>query len=361
MAPAKNKGGGNMPDQLLSKKEIRKLQDKIPTFAVHESAKKAYMKAFDAPKRKHATELCDQGIVAWREQNAAHSAEESSSSQVQGQPTAEGSSTSVSASDELLSEDAAQDDVQDPIFDQYPTATQGSTISNDDLIVPTSSTTMTSAGNQESSGFTDIRSVKLVEDGVQLTMPMGNKSQHPQGLIAHLGQIDVRDTGYPIRQQLRATPTSEVLTNHFEISIDPKSELFEYQIIGIPADCTTRQKQPIVNTILQSVPFLRDNAAYIATDYNETIVAWKNLNNLTPYSYVNAGSSHSLDGREWKILDIENDHDPLQITLRFRRMVDLASLQRYVTSDPTLSAWNSSAVCNVLNIVISKCFDSDVV
>jgi hypothetical protein len=360
MVPPKNKGGGNIPDQHLSKKEIKTLNDNIPTIAVNESAVRAYVRTFDPPKRRRATELCEQGIAAWREQNANNVTAEATSSQIQGQFTAEITSEQLAAADELLPEGVAQDHVVEATPDQHLTTTRRSTVPSDNTVVITSDTVKTPIGNEGSSATTGIGSVELVEENVQLTMPIGNQSQTPQDLKDQLRQINIQDTEYPLRKGFR-TPSSEVLTNHFEINIDAKAELFEYQTIGIPADVTKRQRKPIVNTILQSVPFLRDNEAYVATDYNETIVAWTNINDAIPYSYVNAGSKDTLEGRDWRILDIENDHGPLHITLRFTRMVDVASLQRYVTSDPALNAWDYSTVCNALNIVISKCFDGEVV
>jgi hypothetical protein len=65
MASKKSKGNGTTPDQLLNKKEIKRIHDNAAAIAVSEDAKHTFVRSFDQPKRNHASQVCDEVIVAW--------------------------------------------------------------------------------------------------------------------------------------------------------------------------------------------------------------------------------------------------------------------------------------------------------
>jgi hypothetical protein len=141
-------------------------------------------------------------------------------------------------------------------------------------VAATTSTSTVAATTHASACAPAMRSAGFFESPVQNDMPMGNKSQLQNSRALRNG-IKEKDADYPIRQGLRTiNPASrEVLTNYFEVTIAPEPEFYEYKIIGIPRTITKRHRKPIVNTILQSVPFLCNNEAHLATEYNDTIIA----------------------------------------------------------------------------------------
>ncbi|PZC92638.1 hypothetical protein A1F95_07888, partial [Pyrenophora tritici-repentis] len=72
---------------------------------------------------------------------------------------------------------------------------------------------------------------------------------------------NLKDTlRYPMRTKLRTGPgKGQVLANYFELLIDPKAILIEYQIHGIPDSEPSMGKSRYMNTAIQPVPFLNNN------------------------------------------------------------------------------------------------------
>jgi hypothetical protein len=62
--PKKSKGGGTIPNQLLNKKEIKRIHDKVAVIAVDDDLKQTFERSFDQPKRNHASQVCDEAIAA---------------------------------------------------------------------------------------------------------------------------------------------------------------------------------------------------------------------------------------------------------------------------------------------------------
>jgi hypothetical protein len=62
--PKKSKGGGTIPNQLLNKKEIKRIHDKVAVIAVDDDLKQTFERSFDQPKRNHAFQVCDEAIAA---------------------------------------------------------------------------------------------------------------------------------------------------------------------------------------------------------------------------------------------------------------------------------------------------------
>ncbi|KAF2658625.1 Piwi-domain-containing protein [Lophiostoma macrostomum CBS 122681] len=202
-------------------------------------------------------------------------------------------------------------------------------------------------------------------DPVELSIPPGNQITTPVELVQKLQKINDADATYPIRDDLRPS-TTEVLTNHFEITLEPKIVFYEYKIEGIPSDKPKRLQKVFVDNIVNRVGWLVRNKDSFAHDSTGTIIAWKSLPIPTKVGHKEAGTNPEDEGRIWELLDLKHGEDYLHIDFRFVRTVNITGLLRYISTDPAYrdwdsNVWNLSPVVNALNIVISKCFIGDIV
>jgi eukaryotic translation initiation factor 2C len=163
----------------------------------------------------------------------------------------------------------------------------------------------------------------------------------------------VKDIKYPARGAWTA-PDSVVMTNHFEISFKD-NPLYEYKIV--PPLTGKRQKiKRLVESAIGGCQFLNNNRAYFATDYVDTIVAWKNLHELLQapnHLRVQGGGG---EGSEWNLITLVDGPNLLPLRFKFERVVDVTSLKQYTQTEPTLHAWNREPTVKALNIIFSKCF-----
>ncbi|KAI0583519.1 hypothetical protein TUN199_09961 [Pyrenophora tritici-repentis] len=125
---------------------------------------------------------------------------------------------------------------------------------------------------------------------------------------------NLKDTlRYPMRTKLRTGPgKGQVLANYFELLIDPKAILIEYQIHGIPDSEPSMGKSRYMNTAIQ------------------------------PYATgvrVHVGNPITSIRRRWRLIDITDRGTTANLCL------DHADPTTY---DPTLAE-------NVLNTIITKC------
>jgi eukaryotic translation initiation factor 2C len=195
----------------------------------------------------------------------------------------------------------------------------------------------------------------------------GNPTEIPNNLLGKLQQIQDNESDYPIREAFRQSST-ELLTNYFEINVAENATMYEYRIEGIPDKKPLRLKKLFVEAIIDEVPFLNDKKDFFAHDSVGTIIAWKCLHDEAPRQPETVGSGPDGEGNIWRLLDTEQrkDEDDLSINLKYVRRVDLNGLRRCVSSDPELpgwntAIWNSNLAVNALNIVISKCFEGEIV
>tara|TARA_R110002003_G_scaffold138_10_gene12725 strand:+ start:7131 stop:7817 length:687 start_codon:yes stop_codon:yes gene_type:complete len=104
------------------------------------------------------------------------------------------------------------------------------------------------------------------------------------------------DAEFPLRKTL-ATPNTTVFTNHFEIKLDPKMQLYEYNIQGLPARVGKRTCRILVREMINAIPFLRANQDMFATDYEKKLISWIEIapDNLGPVE-VKSSERRSLVG-----------------------------------------------------------------
>lgn len=81
---------------------------------------------------------------------------------------------------------------------------------------------------------------------------------------------------YPPRLNLSnlSDNSVDVSTNHFELHIEEKAKLFEYEIQGLTGEGRSKKKiQKLFSEAIKQWDFLRDNADYFTTDSCKTIVS----------------------------------------------------------------------------------------
>lgn len=81
----------------------------------------------------------------------------------------------------------------------------------------------------------------------------------------------------PLRTAFRDVKKFEVVTNHFEVIVDPKARFYEYQIIGIPDTERRAGKKRFMDTVIDIVQFLNTNQGSFATDSIDRIISWEPL------------------------------------------------------------------------------------
>ncbi|KAK3080982.1 hypothetical protein LTS18_011295 [Coniosporium uncinatum] len=78
-----------------------------------------------------------------------------------------------------------------------------------------------------------------------------------------------------------SNPTTIVRTNHFSVNL-PDVELFEYRIQGIPPDLNRQKTKKLILEYITTNPQLKQQQACFATDFRDTIVAWRDLSDFKP-------------------------------------------------------------------------------
>ncbi|KAF2865540.1 hypothetical protein BDV95DRAFT_554523 [Massariosphaeria phaeospora] len=185
----------------------------------------------------------------------------------------------------------------------------------------------------------------------------GHASSHPDNTtqIERFGKEG--KSRYPGRNEFRNNP-HQVVTNHFRVSFDPKATFYEYQVSGIPDSEPRKTKRRYMETVIRTVPFLRDNHAFFATDNIQTIVSWKNLHALAPGEKTNVGNVLD-EGSEWRLLSVRDTNgNIIELRLQLLRIVDILGLDDYANARIDPLSYDPNPVVNALNIVITKCLHS---
>ena len=160
---------------------------------------------------------------------------------------------------------------------------------------------------------------------------------------------------FPPRQGF-AESTHTVYTNHYAIDIAPQTILYEYKILPSIPGKNKRKIRAIIEAAIKDTDFLQSNQQNFATDYFDTIIAWKSL-------HTSIGTGHpklSGDGKagsEWKLSTFVESGTQLPLRFRFEGVVDTQPLFLYKTIDPDYANADIQPIIRALNILISKCFD----
>lgn len=139
-----------------------------------------------------------------------------------------------------------------------------------------------------------------------------------------------------------------VRTNHFVVDVDPKKELYEYEILGISDNVSRAKKRDLVETMMLNCPALRDQPEEYATDYKKKVIAWKDLFAWHAKEDPEESTTISIPGRP----DASGQATPTVLRLNFVRKLSLHDLVEYVKGKQITFANNG--VIEALNILVSR-------
>jgi eukaryotic translation initiation factor 2C len=207
-----------------------------------------------------------------------------------------------------------------------------------------------------------------LEEEVQIELPEKNgapgKTNVSPGELFSSTRLPNPTTGsqYPLRTSF-ATPTSEVLTNHFEITWKENTQFYVYEILEIPASKSKRQLKTIVKAAIEAWDFLRDNKDFFTTDYIKTIVAWKNL-----HGSINCPRKDVLNETQWTPEPLADGERRMNLAFKYHGTLNLDRLKQFIhpssladdSADTTLPNFNFDPLITHLNNVISKSLSDDV-
>lgn len=185
------------------------------------------------------------------------------------------------------------------------------------------------------------------------------------GVISNLKNVG-KDPRYPIRTELRSIHDTKerVLTNHFEIRVNPNTKFYEYQITGMPASAKRNLRKRLMMTVIEDVSFLQNKKDKFATDYFETIISWEDLHSSAPGQEITTRDDNNPDlFREWRLLDVNDRDGTINLNLRFMGEVDIAAFRAFTgRNSPNGDRYNPEPVRRALHIMMTKCIrDSTVV
>jgi hypothetical protein len=188
--------------------------------------------------------------------------------------------------------------------------------------------------------------------------PAGNTFNPDNGILNRLYARHV-ETKYPIRDSLRPKQGKSVITNHFEVVVNPAVKFYQYCITGISGKEKRSTKRRYIETAIQKVPFLQSNRDHFATDYVDTIISWKDLHSLAPGPKVGSYDDNvpgSAD--EWRLIDVIDRNVTVYLNLRLIGTVDFTAFRDYINSnhnDP--GQYNPEPTRRALHIVMSHCIN----
>jgi eukaryotic translation initiation factor 2C len=177
----------------------------------------------------------------------------------------------------------------------------------------------------------------------------------PQDMTDRTSILTNKEPQFPLRQDFFPIQKSpKILTNHFEYGVESGTIFYEYKILGLVMK-DRRKLKALMKNVIQNSDFLSSNESSFATNYIDTIVAWKSL-----HATLDAGLHDPGDNStEWHRSITVGDH---QIPFRFRfvKKIPVHDLEQYAHGDPSYESVNFDDIARCLNLVISKSFSPEV-
>lgn len=158
---------------------------------------------------------------------------------------------------------------------------------------------------------------------------------------------------HPLREAfLDDQADKHVLTNHFEYTVHGASVFYEYKILGISSKDRRRVKGTYEKAI-ESWGFLKDHKNEFATNYFDTVVAWKDL-----HQHITETRSRGdgVDAGLWNI-DLVDGQTTHHLSFELVRRVEVNALTEYANRNPLRERENFDVIARCLNIVIAKGFN----
>ena len=154
--------------------------------------------------------------------------------------------------------------------------------------------------------------------------------------------------------------TSQVLTNHFEVSWKADTKFYVYEIVDVPAG-SKRKTKSIINIAIQAWDFLNTNRSHFATDHLQTIVAWKNLHD----SIQCPRASNDPTNLTWVPSPVAYRDRAIDLKFRFVGEMYFECMNDFVNpartpDDSTLPNFNFEPLVAHFNTMISNSLTNDV-
>jgi eukaryotic translation initiation factor 2C len=207
-------------------------------------------------------------------------------------------------------------------------------------------------------------------DGTPLYMPTPTPA--PSTSTSTVGnKIDVRDQNklavsklkhafdedFPFRTEF-ADAKSTVFSNHFVLSLNTDTPLYEYNIVGFPTKIGPTKAKLLVHKMMEKDVYLSSQRDLLATDYLTRIIAWT-----------------KLDGDQLKpfVVTEEDDRVPISLEVQYLGIVDTSILlnqvsantapDRHTVVEDTQFGKKENGelgpLINAFNIIISKAIGKD--
>jgi hypothetical protein len=167
------------------------------------------------------------------------------------------------------------------------------------------------------------------------------------------------DLQYPVRESFGPKPL-QVITNHFQMRLDPGHTLHQYKIIPVMTGRSKRRIRLAIETVIEQCDFLSTHRDKFATDYFDTIVAWTELHNhLTTSNHKLLSGNGSVAPSTWHLITLQDGPATLSFQLKYEGLVEVERLTRHTMLDPGEANTDLQPVLCALNILVSKTFDQN--
>jgi eukaryotic translation initiation factor 2C len=155
--------------------------------------------------------------------------------------------------------------------------------------------------------------------------------------------------------------TQTVLTNHFELEVQQKTPLYEYEILDLQAESQTRKKtQALFRKAIAQWNFLMNDQSSFATDGQKTIVSWKKLHESMNSNKLMQGNGQDANSA-WNEDISTGKVTPVTARFLYVGKVKVDDLKAQTQCDKGRMNSDLSAVERCINILISKSFDNSAV
>jgi hypothetical protein len=185
------------------------------------------------------------------------------------------------------------------------------------------------------------------------TVGTGKAWKLPASMLHRQQLLAIGEPQYALRTDFFPTvPNKTILTNHFEYAVTT-SVFYQYNILDLGIK-NRKKLRALFHSAILTLPFLRQNRDYFATNYIDTIAAWKPLLN-----HVEDGSEVA-EGTETGPHNIPIGKSSVMTRFKYVKKIDTTALHQYASADPSYECENFDDIARCLNIVVSKSFGSRV-
>ena len=195
----------------------------------------------------------------------------------------------------------------------------------------------------------------ITHEHMILFRPIASKAEEYPG---YLGRP--KNLKFPVRSGYER-PDHYVLTNHFNIRLDPTKDgkkhkhiLYVYRFDNIAPGHTNAKKRALVKAAIEACPGLRNSRRYWATDNTSKIVSWCNPWELDPRIIRDPDSGVVVISIPVQDFDRRyHTTSTLNLDLVFERKIHLADLIKYVNGRYHNYPHLQEAIA-VMNLVLGK-------